>query len=295
MKIDRLIGILSILLKHGKVTAPYLADKFEVSRRTINRDIENLCMAGIPLITTQGSGGGITIADGYKIDKTLLTSQDMQAILAGLKSLDSVAGNNDYKRLMEKLNGDISNISRNEVYDSSGHILIDLSSHYKGTLAPKIESIRDAIIQKRLVSFTYYYPKGESARLIEPYLLIFEWSNWYVWGFCRERMEMRMFKLNRLWNLQIVEEEYSPRELPSYQKQRDDYFSNLIHLIVEVDSDMKWKLVEEYGVDSFTMNEAGNLLFETHFTNKENLITWMLSFGCKANIIEPDWIREEFI
>ncbi len=89
MKIDRLIGILSILLQQNKVTAPYLAEKFEVSRRTINRDIEDLCKAGIPLITTQGVNGGISIMEGYKIDNTLLTSADMQAILAGLRSLDS--------------------------------------------------------------------------------------------------------------------------------------------------------------------------------------------------------------
>ena len=103
MKIDRLIGILSILLQQEKVTAPYLAEKFEVSRRTINRDIEALCQAGIPLVTTQGSGGGISIMDGYRIDRTLLTSSDMQAILAGLRSLDSVAGSSRYQQLMEKL------------------------------------------------------------------------------------------------------------------------------------------------------------------------------------------------
>ena len=87
MKLDRMIGILSILLQHKKVTAPYLAEKFEVSRRTINRDIEALCMAGIPLITEQGQNGGISIMDGYKIDRTLLSTSDMQAILAGLKTL----------------------------------------------------------------------------------------------------------------------------------------------------------------------------------------------------------------
>ena len=88
MKIDRLIGILSILLQQEKVTAPMLAEKFEVSRRTINRDIEVLCQAGIPLVTTQGREGGISIIDGYKVDRTLITSSEMQSILTGLRSLD---------------------------------------------------------------------------------------------------------------------------------------------------------------------------------------------------------------
>ena len=94
MKIDRQLGILSILLQKESVTAPYLSEMFEVSRRTINRDIEDLCRAGIPIATRQGINGGISIMAGYKIDRTMLTRAEMQDILAGLRSLDSVNGNN---------------------------------------------------------------------------------------------------------------------------------------------------------------------------------------------------------
>ena len=110
MKIDRLIGILSILLQEEKNTAPELAKKFEVSRRTINRDIEDLCKAGIPIVTSQGAGGGISIMDGYKMDRTLLTSKDMQMIMAGLRSLDSVSGSHYYGQLMEKLKAGSSDV-----------------------------------------------------------------------------------------------------------------------------------------------------------------------------------------
>lgn len=103
MKIERLIGILSVLLQKDMVTAPFLAEYFEVSRRTINRDIEDLCKAGIPIATRQGTGGGIYIMDNYKISKTLITNAEMQDILAGIRSLDSVNGTNQYKQLMEKL------------------------------------------------------------------------------------------------------------------------------------------------------------------------------------------------
>ena len=103
MKIERMIGILAILLQHEKVTAPYLAEKFEVSSRTIHRDIEALCLAGIPLVTEPGPNGGVSIMEGYKIDRMLLSRSDMQAILAGLRSLDSVSGTNRYSQLMEKL------------------------------------------------------------------------------------------------------------------------------------------------------------------------------------------------
>ena len=144
MKIDRQIGILSILLQKDVVTAPYLAEQFEVSRRTIQRDIEDLCKAGIPIVTRQGINGGIAIMENYKMDRTLFTSAEIQDILAGLRSLDSVNGTNRYGALMEKLSVGSSDFM---VGDQS--VLIDLSSWYKETLAPKIEQIRMAVEQRR--------------------------------------------------------------------------------------------------------------------------------------------------
>src|SRR5690349_2339808 len=103
MKIDRLLGIITILLQHNKVTAPELAKRFEVSRRTIHRDIDDICKAGIPIITYQGGDGGISIADGYKLDKSVLSVDELQSIIAGLKSLDSVSDNSRIERLISKL------------------------------------------------------------------------------------------------------------------------------------------------------------------------------------------------
>ena len=144
MKIDRLIGILSILLQEEKTTAPELAERFEVSRRTINRDIEDLCKAGIPIKTAQGTGGGISIMDGYRMDRTILSSKDMQMILAGLRSLDSVSGSRYYSQLMEKIQTGSS-----EFISGRDSMLIDLSSWYKDSLAPKIEVIQSAIENRR--------------------------------------------------------------------------------------------------------------------------------------------------
>ena len=167
MKLDRMIGILSVLLQQEKVTASYLAEKFEVSRRTINRDIEALCMAGIPLITERGVGGGISIAEGYAIDRTLLCTEEIQAILTGLKSLDSISQTNQYAKLMEKLA-----VGSSGMLTGDPHILIDLSSWYKVSLPPKIDQLHKAILSSQKVSFLYYSPKGETMRIVEPYDLI---------------------------------------------------------------------------------------------------------------------------
>ena len=191
IKIDRLVGILSLLLQKETETIPSLARQFEVSPRTISRDIETLCRAGIPIMTRQGMNGGLSIMEDYKIDRTLLTSAEMQDILAGLRSLDSVNGTNRYSQLMEKLSAGSSD------FISEGHsLLIDLSSWYKDSLAPKIEQIRNAIGSHMLIEFTYYSPSGDSRRTIEPYYLIFRWSSWYVWGWCLARQDFRLFKLN---------------------------------------------------------------------------------------------------
>jgi len=123
MKTDRLIGILSILLQEEKTTAPELAEKFEGSRRTINRDIEDLCKAGIPIRTAQGTGGGISIMDGYRMDRTILTSKDMQMILAGLRSLDSVSGNRYYGQLMEKIQRKHQRLIRRKMENRKRHPL----------------------------------------------------------------------------------------------------------------------------------------------------------------------------
>ncbi|MBR4781090.1 MAG: YafY family transcriptional regulator, partial [Lachnospiraceae bacterium] len=209
MKIDRLIGILSILLQKEMTTAPELAEHFEVSRRTINRDIEALCQAGIPIKTSQGAGGGISIMSGYRMDRTLLTSRDMQMILAGLRSLDSVSGSGYYGQLMEKIQAGSS-----EFISGRDSILIDLSSWYKTTLAPKISTIQDAIENRHLLTFDYFAPSGETKRTIEPYYILFKWTSWYVYGWCLTRKDYRLFKLNRMDNVLMSDKGFECRNVP---------------------------------------------------------------------------------
>lgn len=290
MKLDRLIGILSILLQQEKVTAPYLADKFEVSRRTINRDIENLCKAGIPIVTTQGVGGGISIMEGYVIDRTLLTSSDMQAVLAGLRSLDSVSGTNRYGQLMEKLSAGASDVIAGDQY-----MLIDLASWRKTDLAPKIELIHGAIGRCERLTFSYCAPKGESKRRMEPYYLLFQWSSWYVWGWCLEKKDFRMFKLIRMDDLKLCGEFFERKQdvLPELSTER--IFPERMRAKAVFRPECKWRLLEEYGRGSFTEQDDGTLLFSFGFTDMQNLIEWILTFGDKAELLEPKEAREELL
>lgn len=286
MKIDRLIGILSILLQEEKTTAPELAERFEVSRRTINRDIDDLCMAGIPIRTAQGVGGGISIMDGYRMDRTILTSKDMQMILAGLRSLDSVSGSSYYGQLMEKLQTGSS-----EFISGRDSMLIDLSSWYKGSLAPKIEVIQSAIENRHLLTFQYYAPSGESERSIEPYYLVFKWSSWYVWGWCTDREDYRLFKLNRMDRVTESAQNFICRNAPIPNLSNERIFPGGIRVKAFFTSDVKWRLVEEFGPYCFTEADDGRLLFTADYTDMENLVTWLLSFGEKAEVVEPAEVR----
>ena len=284
MKIDRLMGIVTTLLQQEKVTAPELARRFEVSRRTINRDIEDICRAGIPLVTIQGYGGGVSIAEGFTLNRALLTRDELQAILSGVKGLDSVWDAPQFPALAEKLSGELPD-----------DILIDLASHYQEPLTQKIAVIQTAIRDKRLLSFDYYYEKGECRRAMEPYKLVYRWSAWYVWGWCLDREAFRLFKLNRLWELELGAGPFAVRELPPEELDFDRRFSaGAYRLKALFDKGEKYRLIEEYGPDCYRETPDG-LLLEREFASRSNMREWVLSFGGRAEVLEPDELRTDLL
>ena len=289
MKIDRLIGILSIMLQKEKVTSVELAEKFEVSRRTILRDIDTLNLSGIPIVSEPGQGGGMSIMEGYKVDRTLLSSEDMQAILSGLQSLDSISGTNRYRQLMEKISAnDTASIN------ADNHIIIDLSKWDKSYLADKIERIKKAMEEKRVISFRYFSPTGESTRKIEPYHLVFQWSSWYVWGYCKKRKDYRMFKLTRLTDLAITDEPCAKRKVPEYVCDKTQHSKEEIKVTVKFDRSVKWRIIDECGADRLKYDKEGNILLTFTWSDVPSLFQFILSFDDQAEILEPAEYREEF-
>ncbi len=283
MKIDRLIGIITILLQNDKVTIAQLAERHEVSCRTIQRDIDAICRAGIPIVSMQGYQGGLSIASGYKLDKTVFTQKEWQAILTGIKSIDSVSKTAYGQTLIEKFHN-----CKDAVIAEHDMILIDLASWYQTSLSEKIEDIKNAILNRNIITFEYYSDKGESERAIEPYLIVYKWSSWYVYGFCLDQNDYRLFKLNRAWKIQIQTACYSPRIIPE-GKINFENFSRVenIKLTAIFDSSMKYRLIDEYGPDCFNVDESGRLLFHRSFSNQEYVLQWLLSFGDKVQVLEP--------
>lgn len=290
MKIDRLIGIITILLQKEKVTISQLAERFEVSCRTIQRDIDNICKAGIPIVSMQGYGGGLSIAEGYKIDKTILTQKELSAIFMGLKSIDSISKYTYTQSLMEKLT-----YEKNAILSDQNRIIIDLASFYQVSLTEKIDLIKQAINNKELILFQYNSEKGESERTIEPYFIMFRWFSWYVYGYCLTRQDYRLFKLNRLSKLQNLKTNYEERFISEKELDFDHYiWRDDIKLIALFDMSLKYRLIDEYGPECITFDDqSGKLLFENTFTNYNHLLQWILSYGDAVKVIEPPELVDE--
>lgn len=287
MKLDRMIGILYALLKNEKVTASSLAEKFEVSVRTIYRDIDELCKAGYPIVSAQGQRGGISLMEGFKIDKTLLSVPEMQAILTGLRSLDSIDETSKSRLLIEKISGEKSDVS------DAGSIIIDLSLWDKSRISAKIELIKSAIEDRKVISFNYFSPDGESHRIIEPYHLVFQWSSWYVWGYCYLRDDYRMFRLGRMTDLIATGEPVGDRDVPRYKPDKLLHGENEIEVSVRFDSSVKWRLADDFGAENIVEDENGNIILDFTWSDEPSLINYIMTFGERAEIIKPEGLRRQ--
>jgi len=287
MRLDRQLGILTVLLKNKQVTAPFLAEKFEVSRRTVNRDIESLCMAGIPVVSRQGSGGGFSIAEGYRLEYSVLTEGELSSILAALHGIKSITEGTSVERMLDKL------LPMDGVPVPEESLLIDLASHYKDSLTEKIARLQKAIREKHIAEFDYYSESGMERRRIEPYRIAFQWTSWYVFGYCLDRGDFRMFKLARLWELSVSEEHFSPRRIPKEKLDFNARFPDQTRYTAMFHPSVKHLLVELYGPNCYTETENGMLLFENGYTLKSHTIAWLLGFGANAKVLAPKELVNE--
>ncbi|MDL2206274.1 YafY family transcriptional regulator [Eubacteriales bacterium OttesenSCG-928-N13] len=287
MKMDRLLGILTMLLQHDRLTAPQLAERFEVSRRTIARDIDALCMSGIPVITQQGVGGGISIAQGYKLDKSVLTTQELGDIIAALRGIGSVSEPSRLERTLDKLMP-----GGQSVVSLKDSIVIELAANDRDRLTQVIAMLREAIQGSQQLQFVYHSPKGEFSRRVEPALILFQWGAWYLFGYCLDRQDWRTFKLSRMMNVQLIDEPFAPREVPMERTNFHALHPDEKQVVALFDPSIKYLLIDSYGMQCFTQQPDGKLLFQVGYTNHDYMLSWLLQFGDKAKVLSPASIAE---
>jgi len=293
MKLERMLSIVIYLLNHEKVKAQELADKFEVSVRTIYRDIEAISQAGIPISTFQGADGGIDIMEGYKLDKNILTSDEVFKIVTGLRGLYSISEDIKIKLLIEKL----TNIANKSDYVPTGNeIMIDLSSWNKNDqLGSRIQEIKKAIRERKIIEFIYYSNEKLTERRVEPCVIIFKEANWYLYAYCLLRKDFRLFKLRRMSGLKITDIGFEAREFSIDGVNWDGEFDSDRHLpiVVMFDKSMVYAVNDIFGVDNYEIAPDGRLKVTFHMGINGWLYGFLLGFGDKIEVLEPAELRDK--
>lgn len=288
MKVERIIGIIDFMQQNGKTTMPRLAELFNVSRRTICRDIDIICSSGIPIVTSQGVDGGIELVKGFFFDTKAFTKDELYRIFSGARTLDNLPASLE--------NTDLSGYGKKEnVIPLSDNVMIDLSSVYKENLAEKIVALKKAIRLNQCVSFHYYTEKEEKNIITQPHLIIFKMSMWFLFGYCEEEEHFCLYKLNSLWNLQILRQNFTPKEIPAEKLHFNEENTGEIKITAIYDSDEKYKLVQQQGPDSFSVTEDGKLHTEWRFPDYDKALNWFMGFGSKVKVIEPEDFRKIYI
>lgn len=286
--LNRLIGIIYLVMSRGTVTAVELAQRYEVSVRTIYRDVEKLSMAGIPIYTKKGKNGGISLTEQFVLDKMLVTEKEQRQILSALTSM-SETGAMDEKEIVRKL-GDFFR------QEPSNWVAIDLSD-WSGTRKEVFEGIRQAILEHRVLEFDYYGQYGEMRhRKTEPLQLLFKEYTWYLKAYCRDRKAMRMFKVFRMKRVQLTEEEFcqdAGRYL-EYEEPADNPADKSadITVVLRIDASEAYRIYDRFEEDEIA-EEDGGFLIRMNCMVDDWVYGLILSFGPSAEVLEPVWMRSE--
>jgi predicted DNA-binding transcriptional regulator YafY len=297
MKIERLLAIIMLLLERETISTNELAKRLEVSRRTIFRDIDALCIAGMPIMVTRGAMGGVSLMKSYKVDKKLLTPKDVQSLTTSLQSYYQLLENKEIATLLTKLQ---SMSEENHLLDHSVNrqkFSVDLELN-KGnrSLRNLLKTIETAIINNRYLLFNYIDKKGEiSVRKVEPYKVVYKESKWYLQAFSIERNDYRIFKLARMSKACLTEDTFSPRDFISLQMDGSNWtMKEMVPIIIKIDRSIKDKVVERFGEENIIAQQDNNYLTKYYITDDDEGYNILLAFGKKCEIIEPISIRQKF-
>ena len=294
MKIDRLLAIIIMLLNRNRVQARDLAEHFEVSTRTIYRDIETINNAGIPIVTHQGNNGGLAIIDSYKLDRQVLTLKDMVTMLSVLKGVNSTFNDRQITQAIEKIHALVPENKQNYVKNHLDRVVIDIMPW--GTSPrqqEKMVSLQQAIANNMCCNITYQDNNGVvSQRKIEPMTLVFKSTAWYLFAYCTMREDFRIFKVGRIFRLAMLAETFRRKNVSwSEYDTMDTGSTKMIKLVVHFSKKIR-HIVEEYFEKSQLENLAsGDMIATFELPDNDWVISYLLSLGDDAELLEPKYLR----
>ncbi|TMV52980.1 YafY family transcriptional regulator [Paenibacillus mesophilus] len=288
MKLERLISIIYKLLNHEVLPASVLAEEFQVSQRTIYRDIDVICAAGFPVVSYQGTNGGYGIMDGYKMDKSLLGSYDVNSLITVLRSLSTVFED-------ERVQGTIERLQTIGPEHQATSLSVDLET--RRTEPEALRHLRTAITRRNIVRFDYINAKNErTTRYMEPLRLHFKYRNWYIYGFCRTRRDYREFRLSRLMNLYLTQETFQPHhEVPQEAAlSNKGWQDQLEEVVIRVGTEAMAEALDQFHQVDKQFHDDGSMTMRIPVYQPLEarwLWTILLGFGSGAEVLEPPALR----
>lgn len=296
MKLQRLLGILAILLQRSRVSAEHLAERFEVSVRTIYRDLETLEQAGVPIVTYPGVNGGIEILDTYKLDKTVFLSEDLAAILSGLQSISGAMDPASLNRTLAKLRSLIPEQQAERVELSGKKIYVDLkpwSMHPE--FQPVFNCVKEGLEQNRLLRFSYTARENApSTRTVEPHQLVLKEQSWYLRAYCRERQDFRTFRLQRIRDVQALGETFIPRPFSGGLEDFKDWdHPGQITVEIIAQPSKRQAILEHCRPEYLTSLPGGAIHVSLPFVESDIGYSVLLQMGHECKVLGPEFVVNE--
>lgn len=288
MQKNRLFEIVYLLLAKKSVTASELAKHFEVSVRTIYRDIEALSGAGIPIYMCKGKGGGIRLLDDYILNKAVLSEEEQKEIISALQGINAVTGDAG-KELVTKLNGMFQRVEEKWVE-------VDFSD-WSGESVQKFEDIKQAILKHIVLEFDYFNRLGEAShRKVQPNQLYFKDKTWYLKAFCLNKNADRLFKLTRMKNVELSNQVFERnetiiQELTQKYNEKDTY-TDMVELVFEVDDSVTYRIYDEFPENEIEKLDNGNYRISVLYADDPWIYGMLLSYGSHARVIKPKHVKD---
>ncbi len=284
MQESRLFQIVYCLLEQGQATAPELAAKLEVSVRTIYRDMDALSAAGIPIYAQAGRNGGISLMKDFVLDKAVLSEDEKQEILTARQGLGA-AQNKNSSRTLQKLSALFH-------LDASDWLEVDFSRWGNtGSDQEKFERLKAAVIRRRTIKIRYAGSDGaKGVRTVQPLKLVYKARAWYLKAYCMEKQDWRIFKLNRILDLEVLEERFEPRV---YEGPMDDTCGEYQPVTILFSEEAAYRVYDEFDKTQIEAQPGGSLLVTAKMPEDAWLTGFLLSFGTQAQVLSPSYLKEE--
>lgn len=292
MRIDRMLAITILLLSRDRVSAKELANRFEVSVRTIYRDMEAINVAGIPIISYPGTDGGFGIMEGFKLDRQIFTTQDMISILTNLEGINKAFKSEAITKVTDKIHSLIPGNEKKNVSKTLNRMIIDIQPWGRsGRWKELFKEIQNAIERQRLIKITYINSDGNhSTRQLEPMTLIFKSYTWYLWGYCLERSDYRMFKISRIQALEVLNKTFIHRG-ESYSEQ-GEFEGEIEPIVLRCKKSFKPRAIEHFHSDQMEEKKDG-IYITLNYPPGNWVRDFALSLGSNVEVLEPKWLRNE--